>query len=67
MRSHSIHPIRRVCTQVTVGTRDGMAEDMFTRRCPWLPVGIGAARRRVRRFARSRVRRFGTPSLFEGL
>ena len=67
MRSHSIHPIRRVCTQVTVGTCDGMAEDMFTRRRLSLSVGVGAARRRVRRFARACVRRFGTLSLFYDL
>ena len=39
-------------------------ENGLARRCPWLPVGIGAARRRVRRFARACVRRFGTLSLF---
>ena len=66
-RSHSIHPIRRVCTQVTVGTCDGMAEDMFRRRCPSIGAAPGAARRRVRRFARARVRRFGTLSLFYDL
>ena len=56
MHPHSIHPIRRVCTQVTVGTRNGMASDMFRRRCPSLSVGVGAAWRRVRRFARAPFR-----------
>ena len=39
-------------------------ENGLARRCPSLSVGVGAARRRVWRFARSGVRRFGTPSLF---
>ena len=53
MRPHPIVPIRRVSTQVTVGTRNGMTEDMFRDRCASITVVVGAVRRRVTRSPRS--------------